>query len=87
MYTYDNECLETFINNQEKLIGRKEFETFEDADEFLIDCMAVVVDSIKELRDYFDEAGMDVIGIDDEELLQEAEVFPLSNGRFLVVEG
>ena len=76
-----------FLENQEQLLGRKEMETLEDADAFLSDCMAVVCDSLKEVREYFEEAGMDAYGMDDEELLSQSEVFPLSRGRFLVVEG
>ncbi|MGN0311309.1 MAG: glyoxalase [Lachnospiraceae bacterium] len=87
MFEYEQECLEVFLENQEQLLGRKEMETLEDADAFLSDCMAVVCDSLKEVREYFEEAGMDAYGMDDEELLSQSEVFPLSRGRFLVVEG
>lgn len=87
MFEYEQECLEVFLENQEQLLGRKEMETLEDADAFLSDCMAVVCDSLKEVREYFEEAGMDAYGMDDEELLSQSEVFPLSRGRFLIVEG
>ena len=39
------------------------------------------------MRDYLDEAGMDVDGMDDRELEEAAEVFSLPDGRFLIVEG
>ena len=32
--------------------------------------MAVVCKNIKEVRDYFDDAGMDVAGMSEEELLE-----------------
>ncbi|MBO4462210.1 MAG: glyoxalase [Lachnospiraceae bacterium] len=87
MYRYDEECLQAFIDNQEKLIGRKEYDTFEDADEFLDDVMAVKLDTIEEVRDYLIDAGMDAYGLSDEELCSEAEVFKLKSGKYLVVEG
>ena len=62
-------------------------ETLEEADEFLDDCMAAVVDSVAEVREYFEESGADVDGMSDEELLDAAEVFAIPDGRFLIVEG
>lgn len=87
MYQYDEECLQAFIDSQEKLIGRKEFNSFDEADEFLSDCMAVKLDSIGEVRDYLIDAGMDAYGLSDEELCAESEVFKLKSGKYLVVEG
>ena len=87
MYEYEQECLEVFLEMQEKILGRKEFTTLEDVDAFLSDCMAVVCENIDEVRAYFEEAGMDAYGMDDEELKSQSEIFPLKNGRFLVVEG
>ena len=49
--------------------------------------MAVVVKDLKEVREYFDEAGMDAAGMSDRELLEASEVFSLSDARFLIVEG
>ena len=51
------------------------------------DCMAVVVDSIKDVRDYLDESGADISGMSDEELEEASEVFALPNGQYLIVEG
>ena len=59
----------------------------EEAEAFLEDCMAVVVDSLKEVREYLDEIGADVIGMSDEELEEALEVFVLPSGRYLIVEG
>ena len=38
-------------------------------------------------NDYFDEAGTDIAGMSDDELLEQSEVFSLPSGRFLIVEG
>ena len=39
------------------------------------------------IREYMEEAGLDAYGMDDEELLSQSEIFPLSKGRYLIVEG
>ena len=62
-------------------------ETLEEAEAFLEDCMAVVVDSLDEVRDYFEENGADIAEMTDDELEEASEVFPVSDGRYLVVEG
>ena len=49
--------------------------------------MAVVAGSIEEVREYFEEAGADVSGMTEEELEEASEVFALSDGRYLIVEG
>ncbi len=49
--------------------------------------MAVVVDSIEEVRDYFEENGMDVDGMSLDEIEEASEVFVLPNGQYLIVEG
>ena len=67
MFNYDDECLKAFMDNQEKLIGRKEFTTKEEADEFLADVMAVKLDTIEEVREYLIDAGMDAYGLSDED--------------------
>ena len=87
MYEYDEECLKTFLEKQLQLFDEPVAETLEEADEFLDDCMAAVVDSVAEVREYFEESGADVDGMSDEELLDAAEVFAIPDGRFLIVEG
>ena len=87
MYEYDEECLKTFLKNQSQLFDEPVAETLEEAEAFLEDCMAVVVDSVKEVKEYLDEAGMDVDGMSDEEIEEASEVFALSDGRYLIVEG
>ena len=87
MNEFDEVCLEYFLAHQEQLLPEPVAETMEEAEEFLEDCMAVVCKNIKEVRDYFDDAGMDVAGMSEEELLEASEVFAIPDGRFLVVEG
>ena len=41
---------------------------------------------MKFAREYFEEQGTDISGMDDEELEEAAEVFELPQGRFLIVE-
>lgn len=87
MGEYSEECLRTFLENQTKLFDEPVAETLEAAEAFLEDCMAVVVDSLDEVREYFEETGADVDGLTAEELEDELEVFPLPDGRYLIVEG
>lgn len=84
---YTKECLETFLKKQGQLFDEPVAETLEEAEEFLDDCMAVVVNSIKEVRRYFDEEGADIEGMTDEELKEASEVFALPGGKYLIVEG
>ena len=81
MNEYSEECILTFLRNQEQLF------TEEEAEAFLEDCMAAVVDSLEEVRVYFEENGMDVEDMSLEELEDASEVFPLPNGQYLIVEG
>ena len=87
MDEFDEVCLEYFLAHQEQLLPEPMAETMEEAEEFLEDCMAVVCKNIKEVRDYFDEAGSDISGMSDDELMDQSEVFAIADGRFLVVEG
>ena len=87
MYEYDEECLQTFILNQGQLFDEPVAETLEEAEAFLEDCMAVVLDSLEEVRDYLDEYGADVDGMTLGEIEDASEVFALPGGQYLVVEG
>lgn len=87
MYEYDEECLQTFILNQGQLFDEPVAETLEEAEAFLEDCMASIVDNIGEVREFLDQEGMDVNGMSDEEIEDASEVFALSDGRYLIVEG
>ena len=84
---YTKESVETFLKEQGRLYDEPVAESYEEAEEFLEDCMAAEVKSIKEVRRYLDEAGADVDGMSDEELEEESEVFALPSGGYLIVEG
>lgn len=58
MYEYDEECLQTFILNQGQLFDEPVAETLEEAEAFLEDCMASIVDNIGEVREFLDQEGM-----------------------------
>ena len=68
MNEYSEECILTFLRNQEQLFTEPVAETEEEAEAFLEDCMAAVVDSLEEVRVYFEENGMDVEDMSLEEL-------------------
>ena len=87
MYEYDEECLKTFILNQGQLFDEPVAETLEEAEAFLEDCMASIVDSIEEVKEFLDREGMDISGMSDEEIEEASEVFALPDGRYLTVEG
>lgn len=87
MYEYDEECLKSFLEKQLQLFDEPVAENLEEAEAFLEDCMAVVVDSLDEVRDYFEENGADITEMSDDELEEASEVFAISDGRYLVVEG
>lgn len=87
MYNYDDEVLEVFLEQQEQLFPEKVADSFEEAEEFLDDCMAVVCKNFKEVKEYFEEAGTDIAGMTDDDILEASEVFALPSGRYLIVEG
>ena len=87
MYQYSEECLETFLKNQSQLFDEPVAETPEEAEAFLEDCMAAVVESLDEVREYLEESGADVEGMSAEELEEASEVFALPYGKYLIVEG
>lgn len=84
---FTEECINTFLENQEQLFPQAVAESYEAAEAFLEDCMAQVVDSIEEVREYLEESGADVEGMSDEELEDTSEVFALPDGKYLIVEG
>lgn len=84
---FTEECINTFLENQEQLFPQAVAESYEAAEAFLEDCMAQLVDSIEEVREYLEEAGADVEGMSDEELEDASEVFALPDGKYLIVEG
>lgn len=86
MKQYSDECLNYFLKNQMQLFDEKVAETPEEAEDFLEECMAAVLGSLKEVRKYFDECGMDISDMSEEELKGSSEVFSLPDGQYLVVE-
>ena len=84
---YTEECINTFLEKQGQLFPQPVAESFEEAEVFLEDCMAALVDSIYEVREYLDDMGADVEGMSDEELEEASEVFALPDGKYLIVEG
>ena len=87
MSSYSEECLNVFLKEQSRLFDEPVAETPEEAEAFIEDCMAVVVDSLSEVREYFEESGADVDHMTEEELEEASEVFSLPDGKYLIVEG
>ena len=86
MNEYSDECILTFLKNQGQLFSEPVAETMEEAEAFLEDCMAEVVDSLKEVCDYLEESGMDISGLSLDEIRELEEVFELEDGTYLIVE-
>ena len=70
MHDFDDEILDCFSR--------------EEAEAFLEDWLAVVAHSADEVREYFEEEGVDTEGGD---VLLASEVFDVGDGRYLIVEG
>ena len=88
MQRYDEAVLMCFLENQGKLFPEGDVvSSLEEAEAFLEECMAVVVDSAEEVQEYFEEEGLDMDGAGLEELLEADEVFEVGDGRYLIVEG
>ena len=87
MYEYDEECLQAFLEQQGKLFDEPVADTLEEAEAFLEDCMAAVVNNIEEVKEFLEEEGMDVDGMSMEEIEEAVEVFALPSGQYLIVEG
>lgn len=81
---YDAAVLDCFLEKQLQLFPEKVASTPEEAADFLEMCFAVVVKNRRQVREYFEETGIDAEG---EDLLSAAEVFPVGDGRYLIVEG
>lgn len=87
MHEFDDAVLACFLKNQLQLFPEKVVETLEEAESFLEECMAVVVDSVEEVIEFFDEEGIDIEGAVEDEILEAEEVFEVGDGRYLIVEG
>lgn len=86
MAQFDTAVLDAFLKQQGKLFPENVADTREEADDFLGECMAVVVNSKKEVWDYFEEEGIDIAEINEDEILEADEVFEVGDGRYLIVE-
>ena len=82
----DELALQTFLDNQEQLFPEPVADTPEEAEAFLEDCLAVVLDNKRDVIDYIGDS-MDIEGMTDEEVLDSPEVFALEDGRYLVIMG
>lgn len=87
MHEYDAAVLQCFLENQLQLFPEEVADTLEEAESFLEECMAVVVDSVEEVTQFFEEEGVDMDGAVGDEILEAAEVFDIGDGRYLIVEG
>ena len=86
MHEYDDAVLKCFLKRQLQLLPEKVADNIDEAEAFLEECMAVVVDSLDEVWQYFDEEGIDLEGQSKEDILEAPEVFDVGDGRYLIVE-
>lgn len=86
MNQFDEACLNYFLKHQTQLFREKVACNLEEAEEFLEDCLAVVCDSLEEVRDYLEENGADIAEMSLKDIEEASEVFSLPDGRYLVVE-
>lgn len=84
---FDKKVLQCFLDKQSQLYPEPVAETMEEAENFLEECMAVVVNSVKEVWEFFEEEGVDMEGADEQGILEADEVFEVGDGRYLIVEG
>ena len=82
---FDKDVVNYFLENQGQLFDEDVATTPDEAQDFLEDTMSAVVDNIEEVIEYFDEMGIDTDGMSEDEVEQQAEVFRLPDGRYLVV--
>ena len=87
MHEYDDAVLQCFLDNQLQLFPEKVAESLEEAEDFLEECMAVVVGSKNEVLDFFEGEGLDLEGADEDGILEADEVFDIGDGRYLIIEG
>lgn len=80
---FDQKVLKCFLENQLKLFPEEVAYDEEEAGEFLEECFATVVNGKKEVIQYFEEEGVD---FSENDILEEAEIFDVGDGRYLIVE-
>lgn len=87
MHEFDDIVLQCFLKKQLQLFPEPVAANLEEAEAFLEECMAVVVNSVEEVIEFFEEEGIDMEGAMDDEILEADEVFDIGDGRYLIVEG
>jgi hypothetical protein len=87
MGEFDDAVLDCFLEHQLQLFPEPVAMNREGAEHFLEESMAIVVDSVSEVWEFFDEEGVDMEGADEEEILEAEEVFAVGDGRYLIVQG
>lgn len=88
MPEFDNAVLNAFLKKQSQLFPEEDVcKTPEEAAVFLEECFAVVVNSLQEVMEYFEEEGLDTEGMDEQSIIEADEVFDIGDGRYLIVEG
>ena len=86
MQEYDEAVVTCFLEKQEQLFPEPVAETYEEAENFLQECLAIVVNSKQEVWEYFDEECVDMEGADEDEILEASEVFDVGDGRYLILD-
>ena len=84
---YDDAVLKCFLDNQSQLFPDDVVSTLDEAEKFLEENFAVVVDNTQDVITYFEESDADTSGESEEEILSESEVNDVGDGRYLIVEG
>ena len=87
MHEFDDAVLKCFLKNQLQLFTEEVAETMEEAENFLEECMAIVVNSVEEVIEFFEDEGIDMEGATGDEILEADEVFDVGDGRYLIEEG
>ena len=88
MHEFDDMVLQCFLNNQSRLFPEGDVvSNREEAEAFLEECLAVVVNSVDEIWEFFEEEGIDIEDAERDEILEAEEVFDIGDGRYLIVEG
>ena len=87
MHEFDDAVLECFLKKQLQLFPEPVADSLEEAENFLEECLAVVVNSVDEVIEFFEDEGIDMDGAVGDEILEADEVFDIGDGRYLIVEG
>lgn len=75
-----------FFDNQNELFEEPVADSVSDMADFLEDSMAEIFDDIESLKEYIEEAGFDILGMTDEEVIDSDEVFKIPDGRYVFLE-